>query len=118
MFIDGDLTIDKALYYQGKGTLIVSGDVYFPKRGGTLLPGVGSHDPDSYPEVNALGIATPNDIDVTGAFFAQGRFRVAQGANMDLLTDPDLPENLPPSLPGGDDQQQVFMTRWHDEGDS
>jgi hypothetical protein len=151
VFIDGDLTLATDIYYLGKGTLIVSGDVSVPNSGGVLLPGAGSHDPDSYPEVNALGIATPGNIDVygntssnpspsyavadmAGAFFAQGRFTVSknltvrgsilsnvlsfEGANVNLLTDPDLPDNLPPSLPGGDDVQQVFMTRWHDAGSS
>jgi len=137
VFIDGDLRFERDLIYEGRGTIICTGDIYF---GGTFNPA----DEDSYPVDNVIGFATPNNIDMadggdatssfdmTGAWYAGGRIDIVQnatirgsilanlmyfgGANINLLTDPDLPANLPPSLPGADDGSTVFMTRWHDAG--
>jgi hypothetical protein len=144
VFVDGDLYMNTNVDYSGKGTFIVTGDIHFYDE---YLPSGGW---ETYPVTNAVGFATPNNIEfnfnmgnvpdptyadahLAGAWYAgtallcddhlvvrgsilSNNLNFGTHSNIHLLTDPALPDNLPPSLPGGDDARTVFITRWH-EGD-
>jgi len=143
VFVDGDVTFDCNIIYEGRGTIICTGDINF--NGRSFNPA----DYSTYPEDNVVGFATPANItiadgwnaesppsysnaDFTGAWYAGGQIDIPgnatirgsilanlmyfNGASINLLTDPNLPMHLPPSLPGGDDDSTIFMTRWHDAG--
>ncbi|MDF1542590.1 MAG: hypothetical protein RQ731_00350 [Anaerosomatales bacterium] len=125
VFVDGPLTIDRAIKYEGNGTLIVNGPVTVL---GDIYPNTTGRKMDAR---HAIGIATPVDMSISGtdsnsgpgdlpehslALYAGGSIRfnnnelfvgsiVAGHINMGvnnvhLVTDPDLPDFLPDSLPG------------------
>jgi hypothetical protein len=143
VFVDGDLTFTQEVTYHGKGTFIVSGDVNFdcgkfePQGGWTSYPEqhvVGFATPNNIHFIKNGG-NTPDptyaDADFHGAWYAgtmmtcdthlvirgsllSNHLNFDRHSNVHLLTDPALPSNLPPSLPGGDSARTIFITRWHE----
>ncbi|HET6497874.1 MAG TPA: hypothetical protein VFH17_02315, partial [Coriobacteriia bacterium] len=136
VFVDGDLTIDRDVRYQGNGTIVVNGDVFIR---GELYPnntGATEAERRRMGPRHVLGIASPGTVQVDGpsgnvprpqptdppkhalAIFAGDTIRfttnnyfigsVVAGQidmgnnNVHLVTDPDLPDFLPDSLPGRD----------------
>jgi Tfp pilus assembly protein PilX len=133
VFVDGPLTIDRAIRYVGNGTIVANGPVTIV---GDIHPSnTGANDVErrKMDAGHVMGIATPTDMSVSGtssnskpgdppehslALYAGGSIRfhnnelyigsiVAGHINMGnnnvhLVTDPDLPDFLPDSLPGRD----------------
>jgi hypothetical protein len=133
VFVDGPVTIDRAIRYVGNGTIVANGPVILA---GDVFPGNSGSTEVERRKMDAghvLGIATPAGITVSGtnanskpgdppehslAMYAGGTIRFTNNelfigsivaghinlgnANVHMVTDPDLPEFLPDSLPGRD----------------
>lgn len=134
VFIDAQELHLNTIRYRGNGTIVCSGHIYID---GDFTPvGIWPYE-DSYPNPNAVGLTTPDTItdsaaDAWGAFFAYNRFEmfgndqqfhgallslsINLGKHADLWTTPNLPDYLPPSLPGGENEMGLmkFVTRWHE----
>ncbi len=136
IFIDGPVTFNCSndVYSRGRGTLVVNGNVTINNR---LIA-------DEFPTVNVLGIVcagsltlnaqSPNDGDpeFMGAYFVLGdvnfnsnyqKFkgtiiggRFIMNAKPKLEVDDDLPNRLPPSLPGNpqEDGYLSAITSWRE----
>ncbi len=136
VFIDGRVTFNCStdVYFRGRGTLVINGDVVINNR---LIA-------DDFPTVNALGIVcagkltlnaqSPNDDkpEFMGAYFSLGdvnfnsnyqKFkgtiiggRFIMNAKPKLEVDPDLPNRLPPSLPGNPEEDGYLnaITSWRE----
>lgn len=136
IFIDGPVTFNCTtdVYFRGRGTLVINGDVSVNNR---LIA-------DEFPTVNALGIVcagnltlnaqSPNDDepDFMGAYFVLGdvnfnsnyqKFkgtiiggRFIMNAKPKLEVDPNLPNRLPPSLPGNPQEDGYLnaITSWRE----
>jgi hypothetical protein len=145
VFVDGNVTFTQDVRYAGKATFIVSGDITFdvakfePQGGWANYPAthvLGFATPNNISFLKDGG-NTPDptyaDADFHGAWYAgtmmscdthlvirgsllSNHLNFDRNSNVHLLTDPALPANLPPSLPGGDDARTVFITRWHEGG--
>lgn len=133
-YIDGPLTIDGTTGYKGRGTIVANGNITI---NGKLLS-------SNFPTVNALGIVGAKDMifnipspeddidDAQGAFFVLGKvyfnnnYQKIKGTIIGgqfvcnqkpkLEVNPDLPDNLPPSLPGNpkDDGYLNAVTSWRE----
>ncbi len=131
--VPGNLTLtkkDHAIFYHGKGTLYVNGDVYMKD---CVVPDTAG----SFPTVNIIGIIAENNIDMdcnvsqtrhAGAFFAQNEIRSAKqdqiagtlvcnyfnlGSQVPSVYQvPLLAKNLPPGMPGSDPYIFVKTVYW------
>ena len=143
VFVDGDVYFDVPIRYVGNGTMVVKGNAYISEillpqgftdadrtLAGTVL---GITSPGTI-SVSVAG-AGNGSIVVAGAWFAGTRLEFTannigfvgsvlaadlafmDGAstvnNAHLFTDSNLPNYLPPSLPGGNGRV-VLSTRWHE----
>ncbi len=136
IFVDGPVTFNCStdVYYRGRGTLVINGPVSINNR---LIA-------DEFPTTNALGIVcastltlnaqSPNDDnpEFQGAYFVLGdvnfnsnyqKFkgtiiggRFIMNAKPKLEVDPELPNRLPPSLPGNpkEDGYLNAITSWRE----
>lgn len=127
VFVDGPITINGPIHYSGNGTLVANGDIDVY---GDLLPN------DLFPSIDALGLTTTgsvklhnNSTQVKAAVYAANSLDMVdnnqylEGAVLtntfglphggQIVTQPQLPAYLPPSLPGGDGNV-VFPSAWHD----
>lgn len=123
--------------YLGNGTIVSTADItvngeLLPTRSYPSQDAMGLTTPLNL-IINAQAGNSPNptyaDATLAGAYFCGGEARfpnsiVLRGSiltstlrftsnNNHLLTDPQLPDYLPPSMPGGTDRM-VFPTRWHE----
>ena len=128
VFVDGDLTISTDITYVGRGTIVCNGDITI---NGGLQPATTGGVLDAG---HSLGLVTPGDVNVNstapvvGTLFLSGWFNmnrtnitvtgsiVAGGLNFSspndvLISDPNLSNYLPPSLPGFD-QSVLTIGRW------
>ncbi len=131
--IPGNLILakkDHAVFYHGKGTFYVTGDVYMKD---CVVPDTAS----SFPTASIIGIIAENDIDLdcnvsqtrhAGAFYAQNEIRTAKqdqtagtlvsnyfnlGAQVPSVYQvPLLHKNLPPGMPGGDPYYFIKTVYW------
>lgn len=132
VFVDGNLTINGPIYYTGKGTLIINGDLRINQF---LLAS------SNYPLVNALGLAVKGDTyinidsanddndDIQIALYTEGDvvftrnntryygaliagfIDMTSAQNIQLVLADALPGNLPPSLPASE-ANIVTVTGW------
>lgn len=137
VFVDGPLTISTDVRYRGNGTIVCNGNITVNNE---LLPlgvyptedALGLTTPDIInTTVNSGNNPNPgySDADIAGAWYAGQEMRFQNnivvrgsiltnvltftGNNNHVLTDPQLPAHLPPSMPGGT-ERIVFPTRWHE----
>ena len=126
VFIDGPLTINDSVTYEGNGAIIVNGDI---TMNGDFVPATGNGHPDA---THIVGLVTPgntvcnagdNNIkdpagfpNVSGAFFTSKEWSMTRNvlvkgsilagsisfshSNQHLVTDPNLPSYLPRGMPG------------------
>ncbi len=114
----GDLAMNGNMRFKGNGTVYVPGQLTF---GGNLLPvdGLKFPNPDARLGWVAKGdivLGTSAILDITGAFYAQGRVKAMKKArvmgtimgtffdlgtnNPSLYQVPALARNMPPAMPG------------------
>ncbi len=140
VYVDGTVTFSGNIRYRGNGTIVASKNITINND---VLPfghpgSYPSQDALGYvtPKtiyINTGGGNVPNptfaDAKLAGAWFAVEDMVFANnivirgsllcstlrfsGNNNHVLTDPQLPDYLPPSMPGGTDRM-VFPTRWHE----
>jgi hypothetical protein len=126
VFIDGPLTINEAVTYQGNGAIVCNGDITI---NGNLLPATSDSHPDA---AHVVGLVTPGNMivnagdnnvkdpegvpNIAGAFFTSKDFSMTKNVlvkgsvlagsisfahpNQHLVTDPNLPSYLPRGMPG------------------
>lgn len=137
VYVDGPVRFDVVTRYVGNGNIVANGNITVNE---TLLP-LGVYPSEDALGLttpmdiicNAGGGNNPHpqyaDADMAGAWYAGNQIYyssnivvrgsvltsrlVFQGNNNHILTDPQLPDYLPPSMPGGTDRV-VFPTRWHE----
>lgn len=133
VYVDGDVTIDTAIEYEGNGTIVANGDIYLNKD--VLAVG-------TFPNEACLGFVTvdsmyiqipsPNTTttpNVEAALFALQKVEIESnmcinGAlltrnlefdhpNGHLITVSELPGNLPEAMPGST-QSFSIVSGWHE----